>query len=353
MLSLAQRMLTTLQRRRPTNGAGARLQLAVAATSLGEVRQAVAAGADWINYTQRSLCFDRRLRDSDAWTRECREAIAIAHRGGRRIAVAFAARYGTPELPRVARAAALLAEAGADALIASDLGTLDLIRNECPGLALHVSPQASTTNREAVALYAGEFGATRVAIPTSLPAPRLRHLLAASPVELELFAHGSYGAMLEGQCALSSWITGASVGRDGACSPARVIREHRSGRTVISRLNGVLIDARPADVSASLPAACRGRYRVGRGSAYLFGIHRPENLLEALPTLESPKPIAFRVVPTAGGPERHRALLRAWREALDACIEDPARFAVRDEWRHALAHGGELLPCSASTTEHR
>lgn len=352
MISLAQRLLSPIQRR-PSGGPGAQLQLAVAATSLAEVRQAVSAGADWINFTQRSLCFDRRLRDSDPWLRECQAAIAITRRAGRRIGVAFAARYGTPELARVARAAGLLADAGADALVASDLGTLDLIRAERPGIALHVSPQASTTNREAIALYAGEFGVARVAIPTSLPAARLRHLLAESPVELELFAHGSYGAMLEGQCALSSWITGASVGRDGACSPARVIREHRSGRTVISRLNGVLIDARPADVRGSLPAACRGRYRVGRGSAYLFGIHRPESLLEHLPQLVSPRPIAFRVVPTGGGPERQRALLRAWREAIDACLDDPAHFQVRPGWREALAQDGELLPCSASTTGHR
>lgn len=353
MRPLLRQAPSPLPRARPPGSAGAPLQLTVAASSLDDVRQAVASGADWITYTQRSLCFDRRLRESAPWTRECREAIAIAHRARRRIAVAFAARYGTPELPRVARAAAALADAGADALVASDLGTLDLIRSERPGVTLHVSPQASATNREAVSLYAEEFGVARVAIPASLPGARLRHLLEDAPVELELFGHGSYGVMLEGQCALSSWITGASVGRDGACSPARVIREHRSGGTVISRLNGVLIDARPARALAHLPAACRGRFRIGRGTAYPFGIHRPENLLEILPRLLSPRAIAFRVVPTAGGPERQRALLGAWREAIDACLENPAAFAVRPEWRRALADDGEFLPCSASTTGHR
>ena len=253
----------------------------------------------------------------------------------------------------MAQAAARLADAGADALIASDIGTLDLIRHERPGLALHVSPQASATNGEAVALYATELGATRVAIPTSLPLARLRHLLASPPAELELFGHGSYGAMLEGQCALSSWITGASVGRDGACSPARVIREHRGPRTVISRLNGVLIDARPADVRGSLPAACRGRFRIGRSSSYLFGIHRPESLAEILPSLISSKAVAFRVVPTGGGAERQRRLLRAWRAAIDACLADPASFALDPAWRRAFDEDGDLLPCSASTTGHR
>ena len=337
----------------PARRPDAALQLPVAAASLEDVRLAASAGADWINFTQRSLCYDRRLRQADPWMRECNEAIGIAHRAGARIAIAFAARYGTPELPRVALAAARLADAGADALIASDIGTLDLIRHERPGLALHVSPQASATNGEAVALYATEFGATRVAIPTSLPLARLRNLLASPPAELELFGHGSYGAMLEGQCALSSWITGASVGRDGACSPARVIREHRSGRTLISRLNGVLIDARPADVPGSLPAACRGRFRIGRASSYLFGIHRPESLSEILPSLMSTKPVAFRVVPTGGGADRQRRLLRAWRAAIDACLAKPASFVLDPEWRRVLAEDGDLLPCSASTTGHR
>jgi putative protease len=331
----------------------AALQLTVATASLDEVRIAAEAGADWINFTQRSLCYDRRLRDSDPWLHDCEEAIAIAHRAGRSIAIAFAASYGTAELPRVAQAAAKLADAGVDALVASDLGTLDLIRHERPALALHVSPQASATNAEAVSLYAREFGATRVAIPTSLPLPRIRHLLEAPPAELELFGHGSYGAMLEGQCALSSWITGASVGRDGACSPARVIREHRSARTVLSRLNGILIDVRPADVGGSLPAACRGRFRFGRGSSYVFGIHRPESLVEMLPALMTTRPVAFRVVPTGGGPRRQRGLLRVWRCAIDACLDDPSRYSVRPEWARVLAEDGELLPCSASTTGHR
>jgi putative protease len=341
--------------RRPPPGEGvrARLQLTAAASCLDDVRRAVGAGADWINLTQRSLCFDRRLRDRDPWLRECEEAIAIVHRGGRRIAIAFAARYGTRELPRVAKAAVRLADAGADALIASDLGTLDLIRGERPGLALHVSPQASATNRDAVSLYAMHFGVSRVALPASLPLARMRHLLAAAPAEIELFGHGSYGSMLEGQCALSSWITGISVGRDGGCSPARVIHVHRSGRTVTSRLNGVLIDARPADVPGSVPAACRGRYQVGRSSSYAFGMRRPENLVEILPSLASPRPIAFRVVTTAGGPERQREMLAVWRAAIDACLDDPSRFAVRPEWRRVLEEDGDMLPCTASTTGHR
>jgi len=345
--------LARVREHRPPRNAAAPLQLAAVAGCLDDVRRAAGAGADWINFTQRSLCYDRRLREADPWLRECAEAAAIAHRARRRIAFAFAARYGTAELPRVARAAARLAEAGADALIASDLGTLDLIRREAPGIALHVSPQASATNRAALALFAEEFGAARVAIPASLPLARLRHLVAAPPVELELFGHGSYGAMLEGQCALSSWIAGASAGRDGACSPARVIHEHRTWRTVTARLNGVLIDARPADVGGNLPAACRGRFRVGRGSSYLFGIHRPEILAEILPEFLGERPVAFRVVPTAGGPSRHAEMLRVWRAAIDACLDDPARYQVRPEWRQVLAEDGELLPCSATTTGHR
>ena len=203
----------------PTPGSPqAPLQLTVAATTLEDVRLAVSAGADWVNYTQRSLSYDRRLREISPWMHECEQAIAIAHEAGRRIAIAFAARYGTPELPRVARAAVALADAGVDALIASDLGTLDLIRSERPRLALHVSPQASATNREAVCLYAKEFGVSRVAIPTSLPLERLRHLVECSPADLELFGHGSYGAMLEGQCALRR---GSPARRWGATEAAR------------------------------------------------------------------------------------------------------------------------------------
>ena len=91
---------------------------------------------------------------------------------------------------------------------------------------------------------------------------------------------------------------------------------------------------------------------MSRGTAYLFGAHCPESLLDILPTLVSPRTIAFRVVPTPGEPARQRALLRAWREAIDACLDEPARFAVLPEWRRAIAEDGDLLPCSAATTGH-
>ena len=60
-----------------------------------------------------------------------------------------------------------LAEIGADAAIVSDPGVFSLAREAAPGLPLHISTQANTTNSRAVSFWS-DLGASRVILAREL-----------------------------------------------------------------------------------------------------------------------------------------------------------------------------------------
>ena len=83
-------------------------------------------------------------------------------------------------------------EAGADALIISDMGAFALARRYAHDVALHVSTQASVCNSAAVLAW-HELGASRVVCAREMSLADIAAMHAELPasLELEVFAHGS------------------------------------------------------------------------------------------------------------------------------------------------------------------
>ena len=132
--------------------------------------------------------------------------------------------------------------------------------------------------------------------------------------------------MVEGRCALSSFVTGDSPNSAGVCSPAHAVRwvETPSGRE--SYLNGVLINRYKNGEMAGYPTLCKGRFQVN--DKVFHAIEEPTslNLLEILPDLLKSGVTAIKVE----GRQRSKAYVslvtRTLREALDACLADPENF---------------------------
>ena len=49
----------------------------------------------------------------------------------------------------------------------------------------------------------------------------MRQVIERTPVEIEVFGFGSLCVMVEGRCALSSYVTGESPNTHGVCSPPK------------------------------------------------------------------------------------------------------------------------------------
>lgn len=93
--------------------------------------------------------------------------------------------------------------AGADAIIASDLGVLKIARDV--GIDVHLSVQANISNSESLELL-HELGVKRVILSRELPLEEIRAMAAESPLEVEVFVHGAMCLAISGRCFLSSYL---------------------------------------------------------------------------------------------------------------------------------------------------
>jgi putative protease len=161
------------------------------------------------------------------------------------------------------------------------------------------------------------------------------------PVEVEVFGFGSLCVMVEGRCALSSYVTGDSPNTAGVCSPARAVRWKETAEGRRSYLNDVLIERYENDDPAGYPTLCKGRFYV---EDHLYhAIEEPTclNLLELLPDLMASGVKAIKVE----GRQRSKAYVskvtRILRHALDACFRNPDDFVPDTDWIAQLNMLGE------------
>ncbi|MDR2614965.1 MAG: U32 family peptidase, partial [Oscillospiraceae bacterium] len=125
------------------------------------------------------------------------------------------------ELPEAVNTAVAAARAGADAVIAADLGLLRALRQALPGTPLHCSTQMGLHSSEGVRL-AHAMGARRAVLARELPRGDIAAIAKDSPIELEVFVHGAHCVSHSGQCYFSS-VIGKRSGNRGLCAqPCRL-----------------------------------------------------------------------------------------------------------------------------------
>lgn len=115
-----------------------------------------------------------------------------------------------------------LDQIGVDALIISDLGTMELAKTYAPNCALHVSTQFGVVNHAtATALY--HMGAKRVVLARELSLEEIRTIRANTPPELELeaFVHGAICMSFSGRCVISNYLTNRDANHGECSQPCR------------------------------------------------------------------------------------------------------------------------------------
>ena len=226
---------------------------------------------------------------------------------------------------------------GVDAVLLADPGLMQYATQRHPKLRLHLSVQGSATNPEAINLYHRQFGISRAVLPRVLSIDQVRQVVQKTPVEIELFGFGSLCVMVEGRCALSSYVTGESPNTHGVCSPAKAVRWQETPKGLESRLNGVLIDRYAAGESAGYPTLCKGRFDVGEDTSY-YAIEEPTSLntLSLLPQLAQMGVRAIKIEGRQRSPAYVAQVTKVWREAIDSCQAQPQHYTPRSAWMASL-----------------
>ncbi|MCD2180548.1 ubiquinone anaerobic biosynthesis protein UbiU [Rhizobium sp. GN54] len=233
-------------------------------------REAVDAGADAVYCGFRDETNARNFPGLNFSRPELKDSIGYARKRGVQTFVALNTfmRAGHEQLWYEAADDAVAL--GADALILADFGLMAYVADKYPDQRLHVSVQASASNRDAIQFLVEAFGAKRVVLPRILTVQDIARLTRQIACEVEVFAFGGLCVMAEGRCSLSSYATGKSPNMNGVCSPASHVKYRRDGDTMVSELGAYTINRFGPDEASGYPTLCKGRFEIGETHGYAF-----------------------------------------------------------------------------------
>ena len=106
-----------------------------------------------------------------------------------------------------------------DALIMSDVGLIDFVRNKYPEMPIHSSVQANTTNYAAVKFWQ-KLGLQRIILSRELSLDEIAEIRQQCPdIELEVFIHGALCIAYSGRCLMSGYFNHRDANQ-GTCTNA-------------------------------------------------------------------------------------------------------------------------------------
>jgi putative protease len=317
------------------------IELVCPAGSLPALKAAVDHGADCVYLGFRDATNARNFAGLNFDDAAIASGIRYAHDRGCKVLLALNT-YPQASNPQAWRQAIdRAAQAGVDAVIMADPGLMQYASSHHPGLRLHLSVQGSATNYEAINFYHQHFGISRAVLPRVLSLTQVEQLVGKTPVEIEVFGFGSLCVMVEGRCALSSYVTGEAPNTHGVCSPAKAVRWQQTPKGMESRLNGVLIDRYAADEPRGYPTLCKGRFEVNGRRDYALEEPTSLNSMSLLPELMHMGVRAVKIEGRQRSPAYVQQVTRVWREAIDAARAAPERFSAKPDWTATLGHLAE------------
>ncbi len=332
-------MTSNTELRQPADPAD-KLELVCPAGSLPALKAAIDHGADCVYLGFRDSTNARNFAGLNFDEAAIASGIRYAHERGRKVLLALNTYPQAAHVEVWRKAVDRAADQGVDAVIMADPGLMQYACKTHPQLRLHLSVQGSATHADAINFYHQQFGITRAVLPRVLAIEQVERLVSQTPVEIEVFGFGSLCVMVEGRCALSSYVTGEAPNTNGVCSPAKAVRWQETPKGLESRLNGVLIDRYAPGENAGYPTLCKGRFDVGDVSddGY-YAIEEPTSLntLALLPQLMEMGVRAIKIEGRQRSPAYVAQVTQAWREAIDHCRANPHRYTPKSAWMNSLA----------------
>lgn len=312
------------------------IELVCPAGSLPALKAAIDNGADCVYLGFRDVTNARNFSGLNFDEAAINEGIRYAHARQRKVLLALNTYPQATIWPLWRTAIDKAVAAGIDAVILADPGLMQYAAQRYPTLRLHLSVQGSATNYEAINFYQKHFGIVRAVLPRVLSLTQVEQLKKKTTVDIEVFGFGSLCVMVEGRCALSSYVTGEAPNTHGVCSPAKAVRWQQTDKGLESRLSGVLIDRYADGENASYPTLCKGRFEVNGDQYYAIEEPTSLNTLELLPKLLSMGIRAIKIEGRQRSPAYVAQVTRVWREAIDQCRDNLARYSVKPAWMTEL-----------------
>ena len=282
-------------------------ELLAPAGNMDRLKAAFRYGADacYLGITRMSL---RNFADNFT-IENLKEAVNIAHDGGKRIYVACNAFAKDRDMDTLADLIADIENAGADAVIVNDAGVFAVARDTVKRMELHMSTQANVLNSAACRFW-HEQGASRIILARELSFEEIRTIRQNTPesLELEVFVHGAMCISYSGRCLLSNYIAGRDSNRGECAQPCRWTYELRERGK-----DGEYLQIDQDD---------RGTYILNS---------RDMNLLEEIPLLCNSGVSSLKIEGRMKSVAYVSAVVNAYRMALDSykrCVENGEEYTT-------------------------
>ena len=182
-----------------------------------QLEAAVRSGADAVYLGTRALNARMRADNFD----DLKATVSYCHVRNVKVYVTVNTLIREDEITLLMDTLRLVAESGADAVLATDMATVRLAREACPGLPLHASTQMTAHNLSG-ALLMRDLGFTRVVLAREMSRDEIAHVTAHAGIETEVFVHGALCMSVSGQCLLSSFLGQRSGNRGRCAQPCRL-----------------------------------------------------------------------------------------------------------------------------------
>lgn len=282
------------------------------AGSLEKLKTAIDFGADAV-YLGGSKLNLRAFADNFN-NDELKEGIEYAHSRGRKVYVTLNVFPHNEDLAGLEEYLIELNELKVDALIVSDPGIIMTAREVIPEMELHLSTQANNVNLRAAQFWYKQ-GIKRIVLARELSLEEIKEIRRNLPLdcELEAFVHGSMCMSYSGRCLLSNYMTGRDANRGACAQPCRykyyLMEEKRPGEyfQVIEDDKGTYI--------MNSKDLC---------------------MIEHIPELVGSGIVSFKIEGRMKSSFYVAAVVKAYREALDAYWNNPSEYKFDKKWLDTL-----------------
>lgn len=317
-------------------------ELLAPAKNLERLKVAILYGADAVYVGGQK--YGLRARADNFTDTELETGVRFAHARDAKVFVTLNAFLHDEDFEGLAEYCGLLEDVGADAVIVSDLGVLQVVRRSS-SLAVHLSTQASCLNVYAARLWK-ELGARRIILGRELTIAEAGYIQREADVDVELFIHGAMCMSYSGHCTISNFTAGRDSNRGGCSQSCRfpyAVEEVETGTNAA---------AEPLVATSDVPA--EGRTATFMSSRDLWGIYQMEDFFaEGIRSvkIEGRMKSSFYTATTC----------QAYRQLLDACENGqlcPTAVARASELLQAVPHrdyftGSLQAPASVDSVFHR
>lgn len=187
------------------------------AGSLDKLKVAILYGANAVYVGGQK--FGLRTAAENFTLDELREGMSFAHERGAKVYVVLNSFLHDKDLAELPDFVRFLEDVGADAVIVSDLGVVQSVR-ELSNIPIHISTQASALNVHSAHLWK-KAGASRIVLGREVSVKEAGKIKREAGIEIEMFIHGSMCMAYSGHCVISNFTQGRDSNRGGCAHSCR------------------------------------------------------------------------------------------------------------------------------------